>query len=166
MTALPTDEPYRIAIVCLGNICRSPMAEVVLSAKLVTEGLSDEVIVDSSGTGNWHLGEPIDRRAAEVLIAHGYDPTRHRASQFVVTGFDDHDIVLAMDRSNLGELERLSRSEADLDKIRMFRSFDPAADTDLDVPDPWYGGRAEFELVLAIVERTTSALVDELRGED
>ncbi|MDQ3485922.1 MAG: low molecular weight phosphotyrosine protein phosphatase [Actinomycetota bacterium] len=159
-----TQTPYRIAMVCLGNICRSPIAEVVLSAKIAAAGLADDVVVDSSGTGGWHLGDPIDSRAAEVLVSHGYDPTRHRARQFVVDWFDEYDIVLTMDRSNLGELERLSRGEADLDKIRMFRSFDPLSTGDLDVPDPWYGGQADFEHVLTIVERTTHALILELSG--
>jgi protein-tyrosine phosphatase len=162
--SLETQTPYRIAMVCLGNICRSPIAQVVLSTKIADAGLADDVVVDSSGTGGWHLGEPIDNRAAEVLVAHGYDPTHHRARQFVVDWFDEYDIVLAMDRSNLGELERLSRNEADLEKVRMFRSFDPVSTADLDVPDPWYGGRADFEDVLTIVERTTQALVAELTG--
>lgn len=154
--------PYHIAMVCLGNICRSPIAQVVLSAKIAAAGLADEVVVDSCGIGGWHLGDPIDRRAAEVLTAHGYDPTHHRARHFAADWFDRYDIILAMDRSNLSELERLSRNEADLDKVRMFRSFDPTSADDLDVPDPWYGGAADFENVLAIVERTTQALVKEL----
>jgi len=161
---LEMQTPYHIALVCLGNICRSPIAEVVLSAKIAAAGLADDVVVSSSGTGGWHLGDPIDRRAAEVLTAHGFDPTHHRARQFAVTWFDRYDIVLAMDRSNLSELERLSRNEADLDKVRMFRSFDPVATDDLDVPDPWYGGIADFEHVLVIVERTAQALVEELSG--
>ncbi|MBA2773121.1 MAG: low molecular weight phosphotyrosine protein phosphatase [Nocardioidaceae bacterium] len=156
------DSSYAIAMVCLGNICRSPVAEVVLSAKLAAIGLSD-VSVDSAGTGSWHVGEPIDPRAAAMLVDHGYDPRPHRARQFSADWFDSHDLVLAMDRSNLTELERISRSADDLGKISMFRSFDPDATGSLDVPDPWYGGRADFENVLTVVERTTDALVDELR---
>ncbi len=156
------DSLYAIAMVCLGNICRSPVAEVVLSAKLAAAGL-DDVTVDSAGTGGWHVGEPIDPRAAAMLDEHGYDPRPHRARQFSAAWFDTHDLVLAMDRSNLDELERISRSADDLGKISMFRSFDPDATGSLDVPDPWYGGRADFERVLGIVERTTNALVDELR---
>lgn len=166
--ALTTDnEPdgsHTIAMVCLGNICRSPIAEVVLSAKLAAAGLGDDVSVDSAGTGRWHVGEPIDPRAAAMLDEHGYDPQQHRARQFSADWFDTHDLVLAMDRSNLDELERISRSADDLGKISMFRSFDPDATGSLDVPDPWYGGRADFENVLALVERTTDALVDELRA--
>ena len=156
------DSSYAIAMVCLGNICRSPVAEVVLSAKLSAAGLSD-ISVDSAGTGGWHVGEPIDPRAAAMLDGHGYDPGQHRARQFSAAWFDTHDLVLAMDRSNLDELERISRSADDLGKISMFRSFDPDATGSLDVPDPWYGGRADFENVLEVVERTTDALVDELR---
>ncbi|MBA2698861.1 MAG: low molecular weight phosphotyrosine protein phosphatase [Nocardioidaceae bacterium] len=156
------DTTYAIAMVCLGNICRSPIAEVVLSAKLADAGLR-VISVDSAGTGGWHVGEPIDPRAASMLDAHGYDPRRHRARQFSPSWFDAHDLVLAMDRTNLSELERISRDADDLHKISMFRSFDPAATGSLDVPDPWYGGRADFEHVLTIVERTTGALVDEFR---
>jgi protein-tyrosine phosphatase len=73
---------YRVAVVCLGNICRSPMAAVVLSDRVERAGLSDEVEIVSSGTGGWHVGGPMDERAARVLTTHGYDATRHRARQF------------------------------------------------------------------------------------
>ena len=85
------DDPYRVALVCLGNICRSPMAEVVLSSMVEQSGLADRVEVVSSGTGDWHVGKPMDRRAAATLTAHGYDATRHRAQQFDPTWLDDHD---------------------------------------------------------------------------
>lgn len=162
MTApVPEDSTYRIAMVCLGNICRSPIAEVVLSKKLTTAGL-DTVTVDSCGTGGWHAGEPMDERAAEILREHGYDPDIHRARHFSVAWFDDHDLVLAMDRAGLEEIERQSRGDEDLSLIRMYRSFDPEAASDLDVPDPWYGGRADFEQVLDIVERTSDGLIETL----
>ena len=104
MAQLPeprTDGPYRIALVCLGNICRSPMAHVVLAAAVDEAGLADRVEVTSSGTGDWHVGQPMDRRAAAVLTAAGYDASRHRARQFDASWLDDHDLVLAMDESNL-----------------------------------------------------------------
>ncbi|MEJ7628791.1 MAG: low molecular weight protein-tyrosine-phosphatase [Nocardioidaceae bacterium] len=161
----PTRDPgsatYSLALVCLGNICRSPMAHVVLEAKLAAGGLGAGVSVASFGTGDWHLGEPMDRRAAATLAAAGYDPTRHRA-RHVGDGLSlGHDLVLVMDHSNLRDVRR-STSDIDLDRVLMFRSFDPMAGGELAVPDPWYGGQAGFDEVLAIVERTTDALVEAL----
>src|SRR4051812_36887911 len=93
---------YRVAVVCLGNICRSPMAEGGLSARIGDAGLDGRVTVSSSGTGDWHVGGPMDRRAAATLTAAGYDATRHRARQWA--GNDDADLVLAMDAQNLADL--------------------------------------------------------------
>ena len=152
---------YRIALVCLGNICRSPMAHVVLESRLADAGLGDTVEVHSSGTGGWHEGHPMDQRAAATLAAAGFDPTRHRARTFDAGWHEDHDLVLAMDRANL-----LDIGGAD-DRTRLFRSFDPEAvgDPDAEVPDPYYGGAAGFEEVLRMVERTSASIVGELRRE-
>ena len=98
---------YRIAIVCLGNICRSPMAHVVLTEQLDRAGLSGQVTVDSAGTGGWHVGDPMDSRAAATLTAQGYDASRHRAAQFTSAQAEDHDLVLAMDAANFAELREL-----------------------------------------------------------
>ena len=92
--------PYRIVLVCLGNICRSPMADVVLNQRLEAAGLADAVEVVSAGTGDWHVGNPMDRRAAAVLTTHGYDASRHRAQQFTSDWFAEHDLVLTMDHDN------------------------------------------------------------------
>ncbi|KHL16463.1 UNVERIFIED_CONTAM: protein tyrosine phosphatase [Mumia flava] len=156
-----TDGPLRIALICLGNICRSPMADVVLEAKLADAGLADAVEVGSGGTGDWHVGEPMDERAARELSAHGYDPSRHRARTIRPDWFQDHDLILTMDRSNYDDVVALAPTDADRTKVRMFRSFDPdAGPTDDEVPDPWYGGPAGFEQVLRMVERTTDAIVE------
>ncbi|HET8560548.1 MAG TPA: low molecular weight protein-tyrosine-phosphatase [Marmoricola sp.] len=154
--------PYRIAVVCLGNICRSPMAEVVLTRKVEEAGLAGRVAVSSAGTGDWHVGEPIDPRAGATLRGAGYDPSRHRAQQFGA-GWLDHDLVLAMDATNLADVRVLADTTHDRDdgRVRMFRDFDP--DGPGDVPDPWYGDAAGFDEVLAIVERTADALVVALR---
>ena len=154
--------PYAVALVCLGNICRSPTADVVLTRKLEDAGLDQDVLVSSSGTGPWHLDEPMDRRAAATLTSHGYDPSGHRAAQFDATWFDRHDLVLAMDHHNLHDLEAMARDEEDRSRLMLFRAFDPLADGDLDVPDPFTGGQQDFETVLAIVERTCDALVSSL----
>ena len=153
---------YRIGIVCLGNICRSPMADVVLTTMLAEAGLKDRVEVASSGTGDWHVGNPMDRRAAAKLTEHGYDPSQHRAQQFQPSWHTDCDLVLAMDSSNRSDLLALAAGEpnADPGRLRMFRDFDPrATGSDRDVPDPYYGGDDGFTDVLTTVERTSDALV-------
>jgi protein-tyrosine phosphatase len=144
-----------VALVCLGNICRSPTAQVVLESRLAEAGIGDRVVVRSSGTGDWHVGRPMDRRAAATLEAAGYDPSRHRARQYDETWLDDHDLVLAMDLDNLADLGGRSP------RVGLFRDFDPL-DPGAEVPDPYYGGRDTFADVLAIVERTSGSLVSEL----
>jgi len=146
---------YAVALVCLGNICRSPTAEVVLTQRLAAAGLDDRVVVRSAGTGDWHVGNPMDGRAAETLNAAGYDPSRHRAQQYAASWAGEHDLVLAMDHDNLADLG--GRSE----RVGMFRDFDPV-DPGSDVPDPYYGGADGFAEVLAMVERTSDALVAQL----
>jgi protein-tyrosine phosphatase len=147
---------YAIALVCLGNICRSPTAHVVLEARLAEAWLDDRVDVHSSGTGDWHVGRPMDARAAATLTEAGYDPSRHRARQYDDSWSGDHDLVLAMDHDNLADLG--GRSE----RVALFRDFDPV-DPGADVPDPYYGGADGFREVLAITERTSDALVASLR---
>ncbi len=169
--------PYRVAVVCLGNICRSPMADVVLTDRLEVAGLSADVEVVSAGTGGWHVGGGMDERAARLLERHGYDPTRHRAQQFSADWFERCDLVLAMDAQNHRDLAGLGPAE----RLRMFRDFDPEVvdgpsgepsggePGDRDVPDPYFGDGDGFEQVLAMVERTADALVaalrDQVRGE-
>jgi protein-tyrosine phosphatase len=156
--------PYRIAIVCLGNICRSPMADVILSERVEAAGLGGKVQVVSAGTGDWHIGNPMDRRAAALLTAHGYDASRHTARQFEKVWFEDVDVVLAMDADNLADLEAMRPPDHEDGRLLMFRAFDPASrgEFDRDVPDPYYGGDDGFETVLAMVERTCDAIVAEL----
>ncbi len=156
--------PYRVALVCLGNICRSPMADVVLTERLADAGLDRAVQVVSAGTGGWHVGDPMDRRAAALLTAHGYDASRHRAERFESSWFDDCDVVLAMDGDNHAALSEL-RPDVEHGRLLMFRDFDPrrAGAHDRDVPDPYYGGDDGFESVLGLVERTCAALVEALR---
>ena len=148
---------YAVALVCLGNICRSPMAHVVLEARLHEAGLGDRVSVVSSGTGDWHVGKPMDSRAAATLSTAGYDASRHRAQQYATTWTAEHDLVLAMDGHNLADIADLS-PDHEPGRLRLFRDFDPA-EPGLDVPDPYYGGASGFEEVLAMVERTSTALV-------
>jgi protein-tyrosine phosphatase len=155
--------PYVIAMVCLGNICRSPMAQVVLTEKLSRLGLADRVVVRSCGTGDWHVGEQMDPRAAAALAASGYDPTLHRASHFDATWFESSDAILAMDRSNRRDVFRAADRPEVLSRVLLFRTFDPEADAEAEVPDPWYGGSGRFDEVLDMVERTTDGLVERLQ---
>ncbi len=157
------ESPYTIAMVCLGNICRSPMAQVVLTEKVRRAGLGSAVEIRSCGTGDWHVGEPMDHRAAAALSAHGYDPSLHRAAHFDASWLDASDAVLAMDRANLRDIRAAAANPSQLDRVRLFRNFDPEAAADAEVPDPWYGGPDGFEEVLAMVERTTDALVEQLQ---
>ena len=155
MPELPTArEPrrYQIALVCLGNICRSPTAHVVLESRLAEAGLADRVEVASSGTGGWHVGKPMDPRAAATLTTAGYDPSRHRARQYDATWPEAYDVVLVMDEANLADVGGRS------DRVGMFRDLDPV-DPGGAVPDPYYGGADGFEEVLAMVERTSDAIV-------
>lgn len=151
------DGAYRITLVCLGNICRSPMAHVVVEDLVERAGLTSSVRLSSAGVADYHVGKPMDPRAAEVLTEHGYDASRHRARQFDPAWLDDVDLVLAMDRSNLHSLPPLDH------RVRLFRSFDPqATDADCDVPDPYYGGDEGFDEVLEMVDRTGKELVRQL----
>ncbi|MFE3455125.1 low molecular weight protein-tyrosine-phosphatase [Nonomuraea sp. NPDC059194] len=143
---------YRVSLVCMGNICRSPMAEVVVRRTLDQHGLGGKVVLDSAGTGGWHVGGPMDERAAEVLAQHGYDGSPHRARQF---DFDRYDLVLAMDRENLRALRRVVPEGTD---VRLFRSFDPDAPDGAEVPDPYYGGHDGFEIVLGQVKAAAEGL--------
>lgn len=164
------DAPYRIAVVCLGNICRSPMAEVVLTEKIRRASLATRATVVSAGTGDWHVGNPMDRRAAAALTANGYDASNHRATQFDSAWFEECDLILAMDESNLSDLTSLGAASVS-ERLRMFRDFDPrvhdasAPVGDRDVPDPYYGGDDGFDTVLAMVERTAAAIVLALQAE-
>jgi protein-tyrosine phosphatase len=164
----PGPHPYRIAVVCLGNICRSPMAEVVLLSRIAKAGLADLVSVDSSGTGGWHVGDPMDHRAAATLSAHGYDGSRHRARQFAGPSDDNspgtwpasYDLVLAMDEGNLADLRALAPADeaGEGGRLRLFRDFDPDEPGGA-VPDPYYGGGDGFEEVLRMVDRSADTLV-------
>ncbi len=157
----PRGSAYRLGFVCLGNICRSPMADVVMRHLVDEAGLASRVEVSSCGTGPWHVGEPIDRRAGAELVAAGYDPSEHRGQQ-LDRSWLDRDLLLAMDADNLAGTLDLG---GDPDRVRLFRSFDPTVrpgDEVPDVPDPYYGGDAGFAAVLEMVERTCIALLTSL----
>lgn len=167
------NEPYRVMTVCTGNICRSPMAEIVLRDRLDAVGLGDRVVVDSSGISDEEHGRPVDRRARDVLAAHGYPVgDGHRARQVRATDLPARDLVLAMTAQHARALRRLAGSGDVADRIVMYRSFDPAApvvapgqpEHVLDVDDPWYGGPENFETCLAEVEAAADGVVAHVRA--
>ncbi|MFG3662259.1 low molecular weight protein-tyrosine-phosphatase [Streptomyces sp. NPDC047706] len=153
---------YRICFVCTGNICRSPMAKSVFRARLAEAGLDGLVEVDSAGTGGWHEGEPADPRTVAVLEAHDYDGA-HVARQFQPSWFSRLDVVIALDTGHLKALRRLAPTEQEAAKVRLLRSYDPAAGDDLDVPDPYYGAGEGFEEVLEMVEAANTGLLAAVR---
>ncbi len=153
--------PYRVCLVCLGNICRSPIAAVVLANRVAEARLP--VVVDSAGTGSWHVGEPADHRALAALRRGGYDGDAHRARQFHRSWFAERDLVLALDAANLADLRRLAPDDEARTRVRLLRSFDLEAGDDLVVPDPYWGDDSDFDEVLALVDRAAEGLVDALR---
>lgn len=143
-----------VEVVCTGNICRSPIGEVVLRAKLAEAGI-DDVVVTSSGTGGWHIGNPMDARAAAALRRRGYDGSAHRAQEFHSRWFAERDLVLAMDSGHLSALVR--RGGADLAvPVELF--------AEIDVPDPYYGEDSGFDDVLDQIEKAADVWVGRLKA--
>ena len=126
------------------------------------EGLEGEISIESAGTGDWHVGDPPDRRARAVGAARGI-PLSGTARQFTAGDFAGYDHVIAMDRANRDELLRMAGTPADRGKVRLLRSFDASAPPDADVPDPYYGGPGGFDEVFDICERACRGLLDHLR---
>ena len=170
--------PYRVCFVCLGNICRSPMAEVVARAQLAEAGLGAKVVVDSAGTGDWHVGDRMNAGARSQLAGRGYDGQAHRARQYEPSWLADRDLVLAMDRSNFKDLKSLSLTDlpgstsrasggvvapgkqGDSYRIRLFG--DVTGLDGADVPDPYGGSPAEFARVLDLLESAMPALISQI----
>ncbi|MDR6977034.1 protein-tyrosine phosphatase [Streptomyces sp. 3330] len=155
---------YRVCFVCTGNICRSPMAESVFRARVDDAGLEELIEVESAGTGGWHEGEDADPRALSVLEEHGY-VLDHTARRFEPSWFARLDLVIALDSGHLEALRLLAPTEEDAAKVRLLRSYDPAAADDLDVPDPYYGGLSGFEECLEMVEEASAGLLAAARDD-
>lgn len=153
--------------VCTGNICRSPMAEIVLRERFAAAGL-DHVVVDSAGTSNEEHGNPADPRARRVLERHGYRVPEHSARRVTAADLHSRDLVLAMTATHLHALERLAGGAAAPGRLRMLRSFDPATGDAvghlLDVADPWYGVEGDFEETLRVITAAADGIVDHVRA--
>lgn len=154
--------PFRVVFVCTGNICRSPMAEIVFRRLADAAGLGTRVRSTSSGTGDWHVGERADHRTLDALAQRGYDGSAHRARQFSLSDFEGNDLIVALDRSHERILREWSPTESDADKIVLLRSFDREAGDQLDVPDPYYAGPQMFDDVLAMIESASRSLFRQL----
>lgn len=147
-----------VSFVCTGNICRSPMAAAVFLEHLRRAGLAERVQVTSAGIGPWHVGEGADPRTEAVLKAHGY-PAEHVAAQ-VGAEHLDADLLLAADNGHMRSLRRLTDHP---ERVRLLRSFDPEAEADAEVPDPYFGAEDGFDEVLAMIEAAMPGLLDWVR---
>jgi protein-tyrosine phosphatase len=147
-------------MVCLGNICRSPMAAAVAGAMLDEAGLSSVVTVESFGTAGYHVGERIDASAEEALRRHGWSAAGHRARRLERSDVEAADLVLCADNANLADVRRLAGRDGY--KAKLLRSYDPASPAGAEVPDPWGGNDADFDDALLLIEGACRGLAAEL----
>jgi protein-tyrosine phosphatase len=154
--------PSKILFVCLGNICRSPMAEGIFAHLVRERGWEGRYRIDSAGTGDWHVGQPPDRRAIAAAQKRGV-PLPSVCRQVRRSDFGEFDLIVAMDRNNRRDLEALA-PEGLRHKIRLMRDFEPADGRGGDVPDPYYGGPYEFDSVYEMLRRCCERMLDELEA--
>ena len=159
----PPRKPIRVLFVCMGNICRSPAADIVFHHMVDQAGLSDWIEIDSAGTISYHTGNPPDPRMSEELASRGY-PVEGSARQVTRADLDDFDLVLAMDDDNLDELNRLDRKGSRHGKVLPFTTYCTQHPV-REVPDPYYGGRRGFAQVADIVEDGCHELLEQLRKQ-
>ncbi len=158
MSDLPS---YSVLFVCLGNICRSPMAEGTFRELVAANGLSDTIRTDSAATGPWHVGKPPDGRAQSEMLRRGRDMSDLRARQVSHQDFDQFDLIIAMDMDNLDDLSRMAGVEYS-GKVKLFLDF--ATDSGAtEVPDPYYGGADGFNYALDLVEKASEGLLTHIR---
>ncbi len=150
----------KVLFVCLGNICRSPLAEVVFADLVQREGLSSSISVDSAGTSSYHKGDAADPRARAAAAAHGLALT-HRSRPIQAGDFTAFDRIIALDSQNLTDLKGLAPNAAAQRKIALFRDWDPSGPGD--IPDPYYGTDADFEMVWHLCERSAPRLLADLK---
>jgi protein-tyrosine phosphatase len=159
-----TEDTIGVLFICLGNICRSPLAEGVFRGLVAEAGLEHRVAVDSAGTSDYHTGEAPDPRTVAVAARRGVR-LEHAARQITAADLDRFAYIMVMDEQNYGKVRRLADRVRPGTEIRMLRSFDPEADGDLSVPDPYFGGERGFEDVQDMVERACRALLAHVREE-
>lgn len=147
----------RVLMVCLGNICRSPLAEGILKSKVN----SYTIFVDSAGTGNYHIGGLPDKRSIAVAEKYHIDITDQRCRQFKVADFDDFDLIYVMDNSNKRDVLALARDENDKAKVKMILN-EVFPNENVDVPDPYYGGEFGFENVYKLLDKACTVITEKL----
>ncbi|MBR2690702.1 MAG: low molecular weight phosphotyrosine protein phosphatase [Aquamicrobium sp.] len=155
-------EPQKsILFVCLGNICRSPLAEGVFRDVLASRGLEHRFVLDSAGTGGWHAGSAPDPRSVEIAARHGIDISSQQARKVALDDFSRFDLILGMDRSNVADLKAAAPHEA-RERIHLFLEF--AGDRGREVPDPYYGGAEGFASVYRMIRDASEAIATRLDG--
>ncbi len=152
----------KVLLVCMGNICRSPMAEGVLRHRLKESGLDAEVMVDSAGTHSYHVGSKPDRRGQQAAARRGVDLSAIRARRVAPEDLETFHYILAMDRDNYQELLSLSSLSEHREKINLFMQYASGL-TEQEVPDPYYGGLDGFDRVMDMVEEAAQGLIQQLR---
>ncbi len=152
-----------ILFVCLGNICRSPLAEGVFRHLVREAGTEEEFRIDSAGTGAWHVGNPPDPRSREVARRNGIELVGV-ARQVRPDDFDTFDLIVAMDLANRRDLEELAGDRDGRADLALLRAFDPEAQEDAEVPDPYYGGPDGFDEVFRMIRRSCAALLEDLEA--
>ncbi len=142
----------KILVVCLGNICRSPLAEGILQSKL-----KDGFIIESAGTANWHVGKSPDERSVLIARKYGIDISKQRARQFHPDDFEKFDLIFVMDSQNYRDVLKLASNEVQRQKVKLILE-------DADVPDPYFGGDDGFENVFQLLDRAADNLLDQLKN--
>ncbi len=148
---------YKILMVCLGNICRSPLAEGILKSKIDPE----KVEVESAGTGHWHVGNPPDERSISIGKKYNIDITEQRGRQFTVKDFDEFDLIYVMDNSNKDNVLALAKNEDQKSKVKLILD-EIFPDENVDVPDPYYGGTLGFESVFKMLDEACDQIAAKL----
>ena len=144
--------PLKILMVCLGNICRSPLAEGIMRSKL-----TKEYYIDSAGTGGWHAGEAPDKRSIQTARNHGIDISKQSARKFTITDFDSFDIIYVMDQSNYKDVINLAPNGAAKSKVQLL------LDNSKEVPDPYYGTLEDFEQAYQLLNQACEAIARKLK---
>ena len=147
----------RVLMVCLGNICRSPLAEGILKAKVDHQ----KILVDSAGTANYHVGDLPDKRSIAIAQKYYIDITDQRGRQFSVADFDRFDYIYVMDNSNRRDVISLARNENDIAKVKMILN-EVFPNENVDVPDPYYGGEFGFENVYKLLDKACNRIASKL----
>ena len=159
------ENKIRVLFVCLGNICRSPMAEGIFRHLVEQEGLAPHFHIDSAGTSGWHAGEKPDRRMRQTAQEHGLSLENQRSRQFIKQDFQDFDYILAMDRSNLRNIQAMQHGpNVKEGQVTLMLEHDPKG-TVTDVPDPYYGGQNGFEEVYDLLLKSNRAFLDQLKAQ-